>query len=143
MNNLSSTSIETAIDVFMNHHGAYFGELESLQVAEALRELLALREAQSKPVGFRWRHPASRDYAQAWSYVTHRTTPDAFESDQVVQYLYAAPQLPTLLDIRNELCDNKDHSTGKLCMRPSGHYGACTLSRGAIAAAPKPGSGNG
>lgn len=32
-----------------------------------------------------------------------------------------------------ELCDNLDRSTGKLCMRISGHYGSCTLTRSEFA----------
>ncbi|WP_336707606.1 MULTISPECIES: hypothetical protein [unclassified Cedecea] len=73
--------------------GKLFNDLK--QADCDLDELLALREAGKEPVGFRWRHE-SHHHDNAWSYVTHRTMPDAFESQQVVQYLYAAPQLPAV-----------------------------------------------
>jgi len=55
MNNLRKPSvetIETAIVTFMRHGGAYFGELESHQLAGLLRELLARRAAAERPVAY-------------------------------------------------------------------------------------------
>ncbi|WP_336709615.1 MULTISPECIES: hypothetical protein [unclassified Cedecea] len=93
MNNLSLDDIKDQIRIL--EETAVTGESDAFAL-RALRELLALREAGKEPVGFRWRYPASRDYDQAWAYVNHRATPDAFESEQVIQYLYAAPQLPAV-----------------------------------------------
>ncbi|WP_336818087.1 hypothetical protein [Cedecea sp. MMO-103] len=89
MKNLSNERLKQHIDNPLE------SGLSRSEVMDALRELLALREAGKEPVGFRWRHE-SHHHDNAWSYVTHRTMPDAFESQQVVQYLYAAPQLPAV-----------------------------------------------
>jgi hypothetical protein len=59
------------------------------RLANALRELLALREASKQPVGFRCRR---NDGLGEWSYIYHRA-PDAFDIKHLmIEYLYTAPQ---------------------------------------------------
>lgn len=90
MNNLSSTSIETAIAVF-DRHSSYFGEMESREVAEALRELLALREAGKEPVAWLWRW--SDDAEGSWRYSEDKKET---HGSVTAKPLYAAPQLPAV-----------------------------------------------
>ena len=68
------------------------------EIVKALvSELLARREAEGVPVGFRWRHE-THNYQQAWTYVYHRS-PDEFEKQNVVQMLFTSPPLPVVPDI--------------------------------------------
>ena len=90
MNNLSNDGIKEVVGVLSRHPESYFGGLTSWEVASALNELLAYREAQGNVVAEIYAAPERDD---AYRLVMKKLEP-AYDLPKGIHKLYVAPQLP-------------------------------------------------
>lgn len=140
MNNLSNERLQK-IASWREKYGNGHNVVIPAEEAEAIvRELLAYREAQGKPVLWEISNPGEGSY-----YTPHKPEPGDYRHELIIAEFYAVPQLPAVPDeIAPDdvpgLLDPAGHPDEYACCVGADMWNKCRAAM--LSAAPKPGSDN-